>query len=100
MNGLAIFFLLLFCLVLFASYLAIRRSLLTIRTVGGLCAAGASSTLFAFSLAAELGLLHALITGVVVGLIFSGAVVAMAAFFQFNQPGNELETYLSEQRIE
>ena len=95
MSILGIIFLVIFCLVLFGTYIVIRRGLLNLRTAGGLCAVGTVTALIAFGLAEDLQLLHALAVGIVVGLIFSGAVVVMAAFFLANQPPAEMDAYLS-----
>lgn len=87
-------FLGLFGLTLFSAYIVIRRDLLNIRSTGLLCAAIASSSLFAFGVVEELQLLHSFVVALVLGLGFSAAVIVMAAFFKNNQ-APELEAVLA-----
>jgi hypothetical protein len=89
MGGLSLFFLGLFSLILFSSYIIVRRKWLPLETIGPICAGGTAASLIAFGLAEGLIFLHALLAGLVVGLMFSGAAMLMAAFFQANEPSRE-----------
>lgn len=96
MSGLGILFLAVFALTLFGTYIGIRRNLLDIRTAGGLCGVITVSSLFAFGIAQDLSVIHTLVIALAGGFIFTLAVVAMAAFFQANQPPN-IDHYLAEE---
>ena len=97
MNAFALIFLALFCVTIFTSYIVIRRGLMRTQVAGSLCAVVSVTCLFAFGIADDLLIPHALITALLIGLLFTGAGVAMATFFRVNQPAS-LEAYLPEDR--
>ncbi|NJL95789.1 MAG: hypothetical protein HC915_19685 [Anaerolineae bacterium] len=97
MNILALIFFVLFCIIIVATYIAIRRGLMRAQVAGSLCAAASVAVLFAFGLAQGLFVGHALFAALVVGLVFSSAAVLMAAFFRVNEP-SALEAYLPDDR--
>lgn len=93
MSAIGIIFLILFCAVIFSSYIIIRRDWMRTQVVGGLCAALSFTSILAFGLAEDLGIVHAVVAALIVSLIFTGAMVAMAVFFAKNQP-QDIEAYL------
>ncbi|KAB2906251.1 MAG: hypothetical protein KJ064_24620 [Anaerolineae bacterium] len=97
MNALSILFLLIFFLILFLTYVIVRRGWLDLTTSAGLCAVMSIFTLIGFGLSREpaLALVHAILAAVVIGLIFTGAIIVMASFFRVNEPGEAEKAYLS-----
>jgi len=84
-NPGSLIFLVLFAVITFLVYLAVRRGWLTL-TVGGVIGGIANCTFFAlYSLAQNNGIVRALVVGLVVGLLFTGATVIMAAYFRQNE---------------
>jgi len=98
MNVFAIIFLLIFGLIEFGTYIAIRRRLLSVRTAALLCLGGSVTALIAFGLAQESPIEQVIIMGGVAGLVFTGIVVLMAVFFLANQPPAELQAALREDK--
>ena len=96
MSFFGMVFLLLFGATLFGMYLAIRRGLIETRIAASLGAVISIVALFAYGMAEDLSLGHALISALLVGLIFSGAAAIMATFFKVNEPG-ALEKYLPDE---
>lgn len=100
MNALSIIFLAVFFLILFITYIIVRRGWLDLTTAGGLCAVVSIFALIGFGLSREpaLGLALAIPVALIIGLIFTGAIIAMAAFFRANAPGEAEKAYLSRNR--
>ncbi len=98
MNPLAVIFLALFVLILAGSYIIVRRRLLPLRTVAVLCAVSSVSSIIAFGFAQDLQPIHAILAGVVAGILFTSVLMMMAAFFQANQPpAEEMKAYLKKE---
>lgn len=97
MTALSILFLLLFFMMLFITYVIIRRSWLDLPTASGLCLVVSIFTLIGFSLSREneVSMMHAGLVAVFGGLIFTGAIVAMASFFRANEPDEMKKAYLT-----
>ncbi len=100
MSALSILFLFLFFAMLFITYIIVRRGWLDVMTASGLCAVVSVFTLLGFSLSREneVSLLYAMVVAVAIGLIFTGAIVAMASFFRANEPEAMEKAYLSKNR--
>jgi hypothetical protein len=81
MQGSAILFFFLFTIVLVITYLAIRRQWFgpVMVSVGSVIASIIAMTLF--SLAQGNGVFQAIVVGIVVGFVFSGATLAIAWYF-------------------
>jgi|GEM_PF-2419526 len=85
-----------FSIILSGSYITIRRGLLPFRSTAIVCASGTITALLGFGVAQELSMEHTLAMAFVVGGMFSGAMLTMAAFFQNNEPDKaELNQYLA-----
>ncbi len=97
MNALSMLFLFIFFLMLFFTYIIVRRGWLDLKTSVGLCAVVSIFSLIGFGLSREPALAfgHAILAALAVGLIFTGAIVAMASFFRVNEPGEAEKAYLS-----
>ncbi len=81
-NPGSLIFLVLFAVITFMIYLAVRRGWLTL-VVGGIIGGIANSTFFAlYSLSQNNGIARAIFVGPVVGLFFTGATVVIAAYFR------------------
>lgn len=87
LTGLGFFFLIIFFVNLVGFYIVIRRQLMGLRDAGGLAVVISVGSAVAVGLSSENvdGVL-AIIGGIVIGLLFSGAMITMATFFQNNQP--------------
>lgn len=98
MSGLGILFLAIFSVTLFVTYITVRRSFLRPQPAGLLCAAICMAALFAFGMAEDLQVLHALVLGIAIGLVFTSAIIIMAAFFQANQLSEREKAILTDKK--
>lgn len=83
-NPGSITFLALFAIATVLIYLSVRRSWLSITSSAGLGAVACTVSFVLFSLSQGNLFIQALIVGVLLGLLFTGMTVAMAAFFKNN----------------
>jgi ABC-type Fe3+-siderophore transport system permease subunit len=81
MHGSALIFFFLFVVVLVMTYLAIRRQWAGPVTVSVSSVIASVLTMALFSLAQGNSPIHAILVGVVVGTVFSGALLAIAWYF-------------------
>ena len=86
MQGIAWLFFLLFAVVIIATYLSIRREWVAPNITAGVSVVASVITMILMSLAQGNPLYQAVIVGILVGALFSGATLAIAWYFH----GNEL----------
>ena len=85
MQGSAWIFFLLFAVVLVITYLAIRRQWARPLVIA-VCSIAASAVMMALtSLAQGNSVAQALVVGIAIGFVFSGAIMAIAWYFQSNE---------------
>lgn len=82
MQGSAPLFFFLFVVVLAATYIALRRRLASPAVVSGAGVVAAIVASLLMSLSQGNGPLHALVVGIVMGVFFTGIILAIAGYFQ------------------
>lgn len=89
LTGLGVFFLVVFFASLVGFYIVIRRQLMPLRDAGGLALVINIGAAVAVGLSSDNvdGTL-AIVGGIAIGALFTGAMITMATFFQNNQPEN------------
>lgn len=94
MHGSALIFFFIFVVVLVVTYLAIRRQWAGPVTVSVSSVIGSILSMILFSLAQGNSPIHAILVGIVVGFVFSGALLAIAWYFH---SGELRAQYMSQQ---
>lgn len=90
----ALIFFALFAALMVAAYLGIRRQWLSPTIIAAVAVVGGIALMTMFSLAQGNSLIQAIIVGILLGAVFSIAVLAIAWYFQ----GNDLrEQYMQQQ---
>lgn len=85
-----ILFFMLFALTLLGIYIAIRRRLIAPGVIGALGIIGSILFMTLYLLTSEIVLIQGVIFGVIIGVLFAGATIAMAFYFlkqEENQKG-------------
>lgn len=85
MGGGFLFFFLLFAIVIVGTYLSIRREWVAPNVTAGVSVVASVITVILMSLAQENPLYFAIIAGILVGGLFSGATLAVAWYFHSNE---------------
>jgi Na+/H+-translocating membrane pyrophosphatase len=85
MAGGAWIFFLLFAAVMVFTYLGIRRQWMAPSVIAGISVLASITTMTLLSLAQENSLFQAVVVGILVGGLFSGATLAVAWYFHSNE---------------
>jgi uncharacterized membrane protein len=92
LSGISVVFFALFAIALAAMYILTRRRLAPVGWVAGVGTVLNVILVLLISLAVENQPLQAIFVGLVVGVLFSGASVAMAAYFRGSEEGLKKDT--------
>ncbi len=85
MQGIAWIFFILFAAILVVTYLAIRRQWAGPVTISLSSVLGSIITMILLSLAQGNSIIHAVLIGIAIGFVFSGATLAIAWYFHSSE---------------
>ncbi|MCC6616690.1 MAG: hypothetical protein IT320_24665 [Anaerolineae bacterium] len=84
-SGFSVVFFLIFCLILIWVYMAIRRQWAAPGFVAAVGIIGTVISMLLMSVSQGNVALHAIVVGIVLGVLFTGATIAVARYFNLKQ---------------